>query len=147
MPTNKLIPREHLKSMEFSLMEYSLFFSLNNIKRGINEIISKHAAGNESLQKDLEALLSDVSKQEKEYSNNFELIIKHFNKFIYNPDQDTINEYKVFIYNMLKNTEVGTEQNKYLYEMYQNLKKGEMTIDDIRDSILDFSSVILKEEN
>lgn len=58
---------------------------------------------------------------------------RFFSDHIHNTDADTINSFKQFLYAALKSTKPGSEANKYYYDLYQDVKSGDFTIDDIMD--------------
>lgn len=129
LPIKRLVERDKLNTFDQMLMSLICTYKDQNIKAQLISLAERC----EDLNIKDELTLIALKYQDSHLSGELQELKRYFSQYIHNTESDTITSFKQFVYLAMKNTEPGSDTNKYYYELYQSIKSGEFTLDDIME--------------
>lgn len=126
-PKKRLVDRKYLDEFDSLLMDIIGDYREQKIKSKLLSLAER--CQDEGIKDELTEL--SLMYQDQNIRDRLLQLKRYFSTYIHNIEVDYINTFKRFLYTALKSTEPGSDTNKYYYELYQQVKAGEFTIDDI----------------
>jgi hypothetical protein len=142
MSANKLISRESLNTLNNHLFELFMDTSFKKINAMVEEL--KAGIHDESMASILEDLELALKCKTEAIKSKIDLIIQFYQEEIFNKDHDSLNDLKKVIYKLMKDSTPGSEENKYFYKMYQDIKEGNMDITEASNLLIEAMQKILE---
>lgn len=127
LPRKKLVNRNVLEDFYKKLSVLDHFYKDQKIK---NQLLDLAERCQDAGIKDELSMLS-LQYQDPDYKGLISELTQHFYEQVYNPNEDTKTAFKQFVYMGMKATDPGSEANKFYYDLYQSVKSGDFTLDDM----------------